>query len=79
MKCIDPVLRPDSVNPDKESPTRAAAFLPFHEPWQFSAVPAAGSGEELSAPMKILCKVSEQRKEIGLFLDGSTSLQPNGG
>jgi|HubBroStandDraft_6_1064221.scaffolds.fasta_scaffold01151_8 Amt family ammonium transporter len=29
--------------------------------------------------MKILCKVSEQRKEIGLFLDGSTSLQPNGG
>ena len=29
--------------------------------------------------MKILCKVSEQRKEMGLFLDGSTSLQPNGG
>jgi hypothetical protein len=76
VKRIAPVVRPDRLDAVKESLTSAAArkrrpalraFLQLHEHKGFSALLVAGSGEEHSDPMRILCKVSEQRIKWDCF------------
>ena len=70
MKRIAPVIRPDRLDAVKESHTSAAArkrqptlrpFLQLRKHQGFSALLPALFGEEDSDPVKILCKVSEQR------------------
>ncbi len=73
---IDPVIRPDRLDAVKESlPSATArkrrpalrAFPQLHAHKGFSALLPAVSGEEDSDPVKILCKVSEQRIKWDCF------------